>query len=301
MKHILLIIGLISVFTVKSIAQPNGGFENWSQEFSYEAPDGWQTFNVLIYSNPPSELSAFKVSGIDKHSGNYALKLKSVQVYNNVINDLFGDTAGGTYTGKIIYTPFAFKYGFAYSERAQKLDFWAKYHPVGTDTGGVIVFLSKWTGSSTDTVAIGALSMPSTPVYSHFELDLEYHSEQVPDSATIFFYTSQKPECARLNSTLYVDDVLLSGWVPVNEEKLNAMRIKAYPNPSRENITIEVLQVEASKVKVMDISGRQVGDYLLNYNKVVIDTRNFKTGLFFYEVLDAKDRALAKGKFNVIK
>lgn len=301
MKQFAVILGFFSVFTIKTIAQPNGGFENWSPEFSYENPDGWQTFNALIFSSPPSELSAFKVSGIDKHSGNYALKLRSVQIYNNVIHDMFGDTAGGSYTGKIIYTPFAFKYGFAYTERAEKLEFWSKYHPVGSDTGGVIVFLSKWTGSSTDTVAIGALSISSTPVYSHFDIELEYHSEQIPDSATIFFYTSQKQTCARLYSTLYVDDVLLSGWVGVDETKLNTIRVKAYPNPSMENITIEVLQANADRVRLTDISGRIVGEYELEYNKVSVDTRNFTTGLFFYEVLEAKGRALAKGKFNVLK
>lgn len=301
MKHIITIIGILFVLINGTSAQPNGGFENWSTEFSYETPDGWQTFNALIYSTPPSPLSAFKVSGIDKYSGNYALKLKSVQVYNDVITNLFGDTAGGTYTGKIIYTPFAFKYGFAYAGRAEKLEFWSKYHPVGSDTAGAIVFFSKWTGTSTDTIAVGVISIPSTPIYSLFQMNLEYYSEQTPDSATIFFYTSQNAQRARLNSTLFIDDVLLSGWVAVDENKLKTIRVKAFPNPASESITIEVQQADAAKVRITDVSGRLTGEYNLINKNIRIDTRNYSNGLFFYEVLESKGRALAKGKFNIVK
>lgn len=301
MKKVGILVFVLFICIGVSTAQPNGGFENWSPEFSYETPDGWQTFNILSLAIPPAPLSAFKVTGLDKHSGNYALKLKSVQTNNDVIQNIFGDTAGGTYTGKIIYSPFGFKYGFPYTSRPEKLKFWAKYFPVGNDLAGAIVFLSKWNGIGTDTVGLGQFDIPSTPNYSLFQGTITYELDVIPDTATIFFYTSKDPEFARLNSTLYIDDVEFTGWVGIDESKLNAVKVRAFPNPANENITIQVQNADSDKIILTDVSGRSMAEYRIVNDKVTVDTRLFVNGFYFYEVRNSENRSLARGKFNVLR
>ncbi len=300
MKKVLLFI-LVLFIVSDNWAQPNGGFETWITEFSYETPESWQTFNILSLGNPPASLSAFKVTGLDKHSGNYALKLKSVFANSEAVSEAFGDTAGGTYTGKIIYSPFSFKYGFSYGERAEKLEFWAKYNPIGNDTGGAAVILTKWMGTYTDTIAGGLFDIPPTPNYTLFQKTLEYRSEQIPDTATIFFYTSKKAINARLNSTLFLDDVSLTGWVGIDEQKRPLLKAKVFPNPATELLTIQVVSGEADNAVLTDISGRNIGEYKVVNDRVNIDTRQFQNGIYFYELKDNKNISLTKGKFNVLK
>jgi hypothetical protein len=282
-------------------AQPNGGFEQWHNEFNYETPDGWQTFNALAFANPPSPLSAFKVSGIDKHSGNYALKLKSIPIYINALTDLIGDTAGGIFTGTVIYSPFVLKYGFPYTSRPEKMQFWAKYFPVGNDTAGAIILLSKWNGVKTDTVALYFFTIPSTSNYASFQESITYYSDQMPDSATIAFYTSSRKENARVNSTLYIDDVTLTGWVGIENHTLAQAQVKVFPNPATGNITIQTGLKEAENIQIRDISGREINNVKLTNGVVSIDTKPFPEGVYFYEIRDRKKQFLKTGKFNVVK
>ena len=137
MKKLIIIIGILTfnftLYTLNSFSQPNGGFENWSSVYNIQEPDNWQTSNVLSLTSPPNPLSAFKATGIDKHSGNYALMLKTVFFNNNLNPQIFPDSAGFIFTGKITNNPIIIKKGYPFTGRPQKLEFWAKYQPVGND------------------------------------------------------------------------------------------------------------------------------------------------------------------------
>lgn len=188
MKKLLLLILLFSAFTaIRVVAQPNPGFEQWYSEFGYENPEGWQTFNILSLASPPTALTSFKASGFDVHSGNYALKMKSVEVHNGAIESMFGDTAGGVFTGSFIYSPLTVKYGFPYTARPEKFNFWAKYIPVGNDTAGGAVLLTKWNGTIRDTVGVLTFTIPPTSNYAFFENYITYREDEIPDSATILY------------------------------------------------------------------------------------------------------------------
>ena len=82
-------------------AQPNGGFEAWHTEYSFQNPDEWATLNFLTLTSPPNPLSAFKVTGIDTHSGNFALKLKTIAVTTNPAPAMLSDSAGVVFTGNV--------------------------------------------------------------------------------------------------------------------------------------------------------------------------------------------------------
>ncbi len=108
---------------------------------------------LSAFTNP---VSAFKATGVDKHSGNYALKLKTVYLNNNPAPNALHDSIGYVFTGKVVISPPSLKLGVPYTGRPEKLEFWAKYLPTDTnDMGGVSTTLLKWNGTSSDTIAFG--------------------------------------------------------------------------------------------------------------------------------------------------
>ena len=295
----ILIIGFS--FILNSMAQPNGGFENWHNEFSYQVPDSWQTYNFMSILTPPNPLSATKATGIDVHSGNYALKLKTIYFNNNPLPAQIGDTSGITFIGKLTVTPFTLKYGFAYTDRPANLEFWSKYLPVGGDTGGCVVVFRKWNGISRDTVGYGAININLTTAYTLFQVPITYLSPEIPDTAFIVFASSKSPIIARQNSTLYVDDAAFTGWVGISKNKTLENKVKAFPNPTRNNITIRAEMEEVDNVQVFDSFGKICGNYKIQNNNSNVNTTMFTEGTYFYEIRNKKNLIIANGKFNIVK
>ena len=295
-----LFLNIILVFGIlNSIAQPNGGFENWSTVYSLQEPDGWQTLN-FIGLNPNNPLSAFKATGIDRHSGNFALKLKTVHFNENPYPAKIPDSTGGVYTGKVTTSPFTYKYGFPYSGRPEKLEFWAKYAPVGFDTAGVLVVLLKWTGTYADTVAIGGMNINATPDYAPFNCDLIYNSSELPDTAVIIFGASKNQQVARVNSTFFIDDVLFTGWNGIEKYDKYASLVKIFPNPAKDNVNINTSIDGSDNVRIVDASGKTAANYKIMH-ELNISTATFAAGIYIYEIRDKKNKVLSNGKFNVIK
>ncbi len=282
-----------------SRAQSNGGFENWTSQNTYENPDYWETLNIAsTISNP---VSAFKATGIDKHSGNYALKIKTIFFSNNPVPNLLWDTMGYAFLGKINVSPPSTKMGTPYTGRPEKLEFWAKYIPVGADVGGATVVLQKWNGTNTDTIADGYLVIDTTMTYTFFQVNLFYYSTVLPDTLVITFASSLKKANARVGSTLYIDDVALTGWVGVDEHNNFEEKVKVFPNPAKESVTISAKIKEADNIQVVDASGKPAGGYKIQNDKTDINTSQFAEGFYLYEIRDKKNKILTTGKFNVVK
>lgn len=300
MKRIIIIIIGALTFTC-CWSQPNPGFENWSSQFGMLEPDGWQTLNFLTLLTPPNPLSAFRVSGVDVHSGNYALKLKTVYLNNKPSAVELPDTTGGATTSKIILTPTTNIEGFPYTSRPEKLQFWAKYSPVGNDEGRAAVMLKKSNGNGFDTVAFGLIYIGATPVYTLFEVPIDYKSEELPDTAVIAFGTSKNSLYARVNSTLFVDDLLFTGYVGINESKPIENNVCIFPNPAANEVNIAASVANADNVIITDISGKVQGRYELQSNSLVIDLNFYSSGIYFCEIRDKNNILLHRDKLGIIR
>ena len=301
MKKFIVKFVILILLQLNCIAQPNGGFENWTSEFSYDNPDGWETLNFLSLTSPPNPVSVFKASGIDRHSGIYAMKIKTVYFNNNPSPYYIDDSTGVAFTGKITVSPFSYIRGFPYTNRPEKLEFWSKYIPVGNDSAGLVVILTKWNGLNFDTIGGGGIVLSSTPNYSLFQISLNYYSNELPDSAFIAFLSSRKPSIARVGSKLFIDDVQFTGWVGIAEQNIFSEKVKTFPNPVRDNITISAKIEEAKNIRIFNISGELAGIYEIQDYKACINTSLFAEGLYLYEILDKKNKILFQDKFSVIR
>lgn len=301
MKKLLSISAILAFTILACKSQPNSGFENWSTIFNIQSPDSWQTLNFLAAFSPPNPISATKVTGVDKHSGNYAIKIKTIFVSNNPAPGSIDDTVGLAFTGKINISPPSYKYGFPYVGRPEKLEFWSKYIPVGNDMGGARIVLRKWNGNGNDTIAFGEMVISTTIAYSLFKIDLTYYSTEMPDSAAIVFGASEDGDNARVGSAIYVDDVALTGWVGINEQDFYTDKVKIFPNPAKDDLNILAQFEEANQVNVIDASGKQMGVYIIQNHCANINTMIFADGIYIYEIRDKKNKILTKGKFSVVK
>jgi len=301
MKKLLSVSAILAFTILVCKSQPNSGFENWSTIFNIQSPDSWQTLNFLAAFSPPNPISGTKVTGVDKHSGNYALKIKTIFVNNNPAPGSIDDTVGLAFTGKINISPPSYKYGFPYVGRPEKLEFWSKYIPVGNDMGGARIVLRKWNGTGNDTIALGEMTISTTIAYSLFKIDLTYYSTELPDSAAIVFASSEDGDNARVGSAIYIDDIALTGWVGVNEQNFYSNKVKIFPNPAKDDLKILAQFDEANQVNLIDASGKQMGIYKIQNYCANINTMIFAEGIYIYEIRDKKNKILTKGKFNVIK
>ncbi|MDP1745727.1 MAG: PCMD domain-containing protein, partial [Bacteroidota bacterium] len=284
MKKAVITFVFLTSLLFNAASQPNGGFENWSTEFNYQAPDGWQTLNFISVFAPPNSLSAFKATGVDKHSGNYALKLKTMFINNNPLPGTVYDTIGYVFTGKVNVSPPSLKFGIPYVGRPEKLELWAKYFPVGMDLAGVSISLQKWNGTSTDTIAYGAIIIDSTLIYTLFQINIVYQSTELPDTMIIGFTSSYKKSKARVGSILYLDDVALTGWVGIDEKNIYSDKVKVFPNPASDEININATIDEADNIQIIDVSGKLMGNYKIQNYNANINTGLFAEGIYFYEI-----------------
>ncbi len=301
MKKIIVICAFLFCVILSNNAQPNPSFENWVTAFNYEVPESWQTLNFLQFTLPPNPLSVTKAVGIDVHSGNYALKLKTIQITTNPAPQVLDDTMGLIFTGLINISPVYYKQGFPYTSRPEKLTFWFKYLPVGADTGGVRIQLKKYYDSATHIVGQGEVAFNQTLAYTQMTLDITYNSNDIPDSCTIFFASSKDKDDARVGSVLYIDDVEFSGWVGIDENQKSAEKVTVFPNPAKDNITFELKIEGAKNIRINDITGKNIAIFPINNSSVNINTTAYQQGVYLYEITDRNNGLLTKGKFNVVK
>ena len=302
LKKIIIASLIIFVNSTTLFSQNNSGFENWTVINGKDEPDNWQTLNFLAsFGNP---VSAFKASNTDKYSGNYALKVKTVYLSNKLGINSMPDTIGIVFNGKIIISPPSYRIGSPYTIRSEKLGFYSKYVPVGSDTGLVVVTLHRNLSTGRDTIATGKVDIKPNGNYSFYEITLDYRSNATPDTAAIVFGSSKNNTIGRVGSELYVDDVLFTGLAPIGIKEYNnayQSKIKIFPNPASDIITINTPFDDATKIELLDVSGKHINSYKIANYLVSVNTNQFSNGVYFYNVYDKKNKLLTTGKFNVVK
>ena len=276
-----------------------GGFESWSSLIGEpESPSGWVTPNVFASTaGGGSPQSAYKVT--DKTEGNYALRLVTVALKNNPLKGKIADTVGFVISGSIS-TSLVFKDRTPFSGRPAQLDFSTKYTPNGVDTALALVQLSRWNGTSRETIAAGAIKWGVTASYTLKSVPLIYFSSAVPDSASVILSASSAV-LPKIGSELYLDDVKFTGNVSVKDKEHLAAKVSVYPNPAVEFLTIKADIATAEKVSIYNQIGKQVGVYALTNNTLKLNTATLAAGNYYYSILEKSGNVIVGGVFSVVK
>lgn len=202
MKRIVTLITTSLLITGYAYAQdpatPNAGFENWTQVGSRYDPNDWSNLNPSTYIL--GVYTCTRASGVDKHSGNYAIKLQTKSVFFQTAN-------GVATTGKLLTTaPYGVNGGLPFTNRPDSISGWFKYTPAGTDSGFVQFALY----AAGDTVGFVRFETGqyATTTYTRFSAPVVYLSAATPDTA-LWLLSSSRAANPVINSTLYLDDLEL--------------------------------------------------------------------------------------------
>ncbi|MCA6362656.1 MAG: T9SS type A sorting domain-containing protein [Bacteroidetes bacterium] len=307
MKHTLLSLFAVSVLGTSAMAQmPTMDFESWTSQAgppAYNDPQGWATVNilsnVLLGGNP---ITVFRESN-NPHGGTYCMRITSAALTSNPAVGQIPDTVGIALTGTITLFPTQGIFpGFAYSARPASISSYMRYAPAAAgDSCFFFAALTRWNGSGRDTIGVaGTVISTAVSNWTLYNMPFFYDPAFLnvqPDSFVIAC-SATDDEYPKVNSSMFVDDISLTGWVGMNDPMvLNAVNV--FPNPASEFTTIRTNNPAAREVVVFDMTGREIARYAIDNGEVNADAWKMAAGVYNYTILDEKKEILSRGKFNV--
>lgn len=277
---------------------PNGGFELWDSTFfdigNYLPPVGWfwghqgpscVPFNALAVPDPSA------------YSGDFSVKLENFVCVNDLGNAYLA--VGNLYTG--IYALPPFDNAFSILSRPETLEFHYKFHQEGEDSAYVRVMLLNYDSLTpgltfdqrSDTIAFstGYINEEATS-FTPFSLPINYLSSDNATLMHIYFTTSKTlteghlgntpPSlCAYPGTTLWLDDVYLSGGDVGVSQVHTKTRTFVYPNPAHDLIHFNL---PSSTAMLYDGQGRVVRSSGLS-NTQSLDLIGLSQGLYVLELI----------------
>lgn len=271
---------LILVFSVLIVvgqpAIPNGGFEQWTNQ---NTPTGWATSNLdlgFVSYNTVTQST-------DKYSGQYAIQLKTTAVpmvgnlpgiaTNGILNLMAGSLTGGTPTGGV---------------KPQNFKGYFKYNSVNGDTMVIVVLLTKWTGTTRDTVGAGGIVVnQSVNSYYGFNEPIEYYSNAIPDTFLVIL-ASSGGYVPQDGSTLLVDDLAFQGVIG-ETIPLSFLTQRVFPNPTNGEFTVIVGEYKNCKVEVFNLIGEKIFEKKNVEGNTLIDISDKPAGLYFVKIESGKE------------
>lgn len=286
MKKSILSLVAIAIISTSAFAQiPNNSFETWMSMGTYSNPDNWDNLNMMTSSS--GVYTATKGTGGASGGGSSYLKLTSKNVNG------MGVMPGVAICGTLDMATFKPTKGFSYTMRPANLTGSWQYMASGADAGFVAVYLTKWNSTMMmrDTIATAIEPLVGMAMsWATFNINLNYMSSAMPDSAVIILSASGTTPVA--NSYLYVDNMSFSGTATgINNIENVVSNISVYPNPSTENINIQLNAQKTSLVKfqLVDLTGKLVkevtaGEIQGKY-ATSINTNGITKGTYFLKVI----------------
>lgn len=294
-KYFYSLILIIAFFNGKAQNVPNGGFENWTSHSTFSTPDFWMTTDSIssIQSSPVH--SATQEMSI-VHGGSSALKLQSW-------NYTFVTEPGVATNGNLDIGSLSFVGGTADTVRHGTLNGWYRFAPSAGDTAFILVAMTRWNGTSRDTVGAGYWTEYNTvATYTQIGININYLLPGYPDTMLIVISSSSIGiGTGHIGTSFYVDDLSFSGVIGINEVHSNLISAKVYPNPAADFLLVETSWRvrEKASVSIFDINGRLIQKAALVDDKQRLDLSALRNGDYFFDLIEEKGTRLHSGKFSI--
>lgn len=281
MKKITLFLSvfLASVFAQAQDTITNPGFERWSNFGNYDEPNAnWHTLNPL--TSALGIIVGYKVTApADVHSGSSAIKLITKTVLGSPKPSLVT-------TGIVNVTQQTIDGGCPISARPVALNGWYKFAPQENDTAGFTLILTKWNGTSRDTIGKGGFYTSNTvSEYTSFSVPVNYLSAADPDTVQLLF-VSGGPNYAHVGSTLFLDDIAFDFSTDISVTQ--SQNFKLYPNPAQDQalLTFNSDKQQYIDVCLLNAMGQMVrsvysGSCNSGQNQIQVLTQGLPTGIYW--------------------
>ena len=90
-----------------------------------------------------------------------------------------------------------------------------------------------------------------------------------------------------------------STCIGLGDLKKEEIEIIVYPNPAKDNITIQTKQLKGGSLLIYDIMGKEVLSTRINNDETILNINNLKTGVYILKVLNKEN--LIVGNKKIIK
>lgn len=311
MKLTLFILSLVMWGNLLGQQVINGAMEQWDSTLVVlPYPESWIT-TAFAASVPedPFPLTAWRTT--DAHSGNYAVKLEANDgPFTSVI------TMGYLAYGSPVYPNYAS--GIPYNHRPGELNFYYKFNRMGLDTGFVYVklLLLDSAGHVGQIVGEGNVSIINdTNSYTPMTIPIYYFVPDTPDIIQIVFATCKSlaetgylvrafpGNGVTVGTTLWIDDISLSGGSLCNREIEESKKCRIYPNPFHDNaiVMFENPHIEKSTLTIYDCQGKLMKTICSKNpetNQLLIKSTNLSNGIYFFQV-HTDTQLISTGKFII--
>ena len=282
-NSILLAITLTFMVTIlKAQTVPNASFEDWTSMTGYNNPNSWSCLNDK--TAPRSAYTCMK--GTPGMVGSSYLKLVSKTVTG------IGVVPGLAVSGKLDQTTMQPVGGFAFTQRPAKLTGSWQHMIYGSDQGFVDIQLSRWDVGMNKRIIVASAHQVLSGMamsWAAFSISLSYADAGIPDSCMITLSASGSQ--ATNNDYLYVDNLAFTGSATGISEKQLDVNISIYPNPSSENLNLDLSALKDKNVtiEIFDVQGKLIKSInnVSISSKTVIDIADIAKGNYVLNVASA--------------
>lgn len=269
-----------ATFSFGQTPVPNGNFENWTDSVTAAS---WSSNNyslggILNYN--------FVHQSTDAHGGTYAAKLVTANI--PILGDMGGLVTLGSYDMLA-----GLSGGQGISGKPVKLKAYFKYLPVSSDTMALIVIMTKWNGSSRDTLFYnGVMTNTTVSAYTLVEIPISYTpSTASPDTMNIIA-TSSAGYTPQIGSALFLDDLSFEYGASINESADNSI-LSVFPNPTTGNITV-LLNGASNTITVSNVLGEVIYSQNTTSKNLNIDLSSFADGIYMLGVDNGSSKHFQK-------
>ncbi|PZR20622.1 MAG: hypothetical protein DI539_10395 [Flavobacterium psychrophilum] len=277
MKKMITLMLMLAMSALANAQLQNASFEQWQNNPADEnfpnKPTGW-----IITDGFSESAHCMYPPSTDAQNGDYALTLG---IWYHYVKDAARQTA------PINYRPSALKGHYKYTDNIIQ----GSSGPVN-DVAQVNIYLTKWNEAlnQNDTIGRGTLDLHESISYSNFTCPVVYSSDAIPDKVTIYL------DCTRIKragetenliriegdgSYFTVDNISLEESSLGNED-FTVKTIKAYPNPTKDMVSISNFSGQAD---LYDMTGKLVISVQYTENST-IDTQQLQKGIYTVKLTD---------------
>ncbi len=321
MKKIYLVLCAV-IMALGSQAQvlPNAGFESWhintaggSTPKAIYVANSWYGADSLIISLGEAFGSILMIDdsvwkpqlfkdSLNVHSGTYSAKIvtkdqDTLGIFPGVVSNA---------AAHVNLTDFSLYYtgGTHITYRANTVSAWVKYIAgAAADSGVLTVQVLGAAGGKPDSVlGAGLVKIGASTAFGQVTANIVYTNvDAVPDTIRVTFASSKGGTASTINSTLYIDDVTMTGS-PLSAAELaaNGSAVSVYPNPATNTLHLGTRGNEAITCKLVSVTGQVVATKTFTGN-TTMDVAQVAAGLYFYSIIDANGNTTQTGNVSIAK
>lgn len=278
----LLILLLLCPAFIAQAQIPNNSFENWTQIFTYENPNGWQTPNSLIAVSGSNKFTVKKAQ--DASDGTYAALLHTqfILIANEEVPGVMttGTIGFDATTGAVSVSG-----GLPFTARPEKLTFDYKYFPAMTDSALVMAAFTRYDQGTRDTIGFALFTeVDSVKNYDSAELAINYLDPATPDTLLILFSSSSGTAASADGTRLWIDNLEVVYFTGERVPLSQALGLDMYPNPADFKLFITNPFDNQRMVRIFNLQGQEVAQQSLVPGQQTMQVDQLEAGVYLFDI-----------------